>query len=119
MAHGEFLRAVTRDDLLVYHLQHDHTQAEVDEQERAMLDFAVKLNGEPGKFSERDTRALRDTGFDDLAILDIVMVVSLFNFMNSLADGLGVQVDANFLKTKERGDQRAVEAMNAPTTRAG
>ena len=119
MAHGEFLRAVTRDDLLVYHLQHDHTQAQVDEQERAMLDFAVKLNGEPGKFSERDTRALRDAGFDDLAILDIVMVVSLFNFMNRLADGLGVEVDANFLKTKERGDRRAVEAMSAPTTRAG
>ena len=119
MAHGEILRAVTHDDLLVYHLQHDHTQAQVDEQERAMLDFAVKLNGEPGKFSERDTQALRKAGFDDLAILDIVMVVSLFNFMNSLADGLGVQVDANFLKNKESGDQRAVEAMSAPTSRAG
>ena len=42
--HGEYLRAITRDDLLIWHLEHDDSQAGLDPQERAMLDFARKLN---------------------------------------------------------------------------
>ena len=111
LSHGEFLRAITRDDLLVYHLQHEHKLAQVDDAERAMLDYAVKLNNSPGKMGEGDLQPLRDAGFDDLGLMDIVMVVSLFNFMNRVADGLGVKTEAAMEKSRERGERRALEIL--------
>ena len=99
----------------MYHLEHDYNLAEVDEQERAMLNYTVKLNNTPGEMTEQDLRPLRDCGFDDLGIMDIVMVVSLFNFMNRVADGLGVQTEASMEKSKERGEQRALELLQKGT----
>ncbi len=107
--HGEYLRAVTRDDLLVYHIEHDYKRAELDEQERAMLDYTVKLNDAPGEVGEQDLAPLREAGFDDRGIMDIVMVVSVFNFMNRVADGLGVQTEASMETSRERGEKRALE----------
>jgi uncharacterized peroxidase-related enzyme len=108
--------------VLVYHLQHDHTLAEVEPEERAMLDYAVKLNREPARVCEADLKPLRDAGFDDQGMMDIVMIVSLFNFMNRLADGLGVQTEPAMEKNSARGEQRAREALQlagTPTTQAG
>ena len=57
--HGEFLRAQTRDDKLVYHISHDHKLAELEEAEQAMMAFAYKLNFEPGKVALGDVGASR------------------------------------------------------------
>ena len=85
-----------------------------------MLEFAHKLNFEAGKVNQGDVDALRAAGVDDRGVLDIVLVVSLFNFMNRLADGLGVPPQAKFLETKAKGDAR-VEAQleSAPASAAG
>ena len=42
---------------------------------------------------EVDVQRLRDVGFDDTAILDICQVVSYYNYVNRLADGLGVELE--------------------------
>ncbi len=86
-----------------------------------MLDYAVKLNNSPGDVSERDVQTLRNAGFDDIGVMDIVMVVSLFNFMNRVADGLGVQTEENMEKSRERGDRRARELIQgaAAASQAG
>ncbi len=97
--------------MLVYHLQHDHTQAEVDARERAMLDYAVKLNANPASNTEADLQPMRDAGFGDQEILDVVMVICLFNFMNRLADGLGVQNVEAMEKSRARGTARALEKL--------
>ncbi len=55
-----------------------------------MLDFAVRLTREPASVREGDVQALREVGFDDVAIHDIVQVTALFNYYNRLADGLGI-----------------------------
>lgn len=55
-----------------------------------MLDFAVKLTREPSRMRESDILALRELGFDDVAIHDVVQVTALFNYYNRLADGLGI-----------------------------
>lgn len=55
-----------------------------------MLDFAIKLSLTPSKMRREDTDALRDVGFDDVAIHDIAQVAALFNYYNRLADGLGI-----------------------------
>ena len=83
-----------------------------------MLDFAVKLNNDPGAFTEADVKELRMAGFDDTGILDVVMMVCLFNFMNRLADGLGTIVNPNFEKSKERADHRVHESLQADSVRA-
>lgn len=86
-----------------------------------MLDYVVKLNGSPGDVCEQDVQTLRDAGFDDIGIMDIVMVVSLFNFMNRVADGLGVQTEEAMEKSGERGDRRARELLQggAAASQAG
>ena len=55
-----------------------------------MLDFAVRLTRDMGSVRETDVEALREVGFDDVAIHDIVQVTALFNYYNRLAEGLGI-----------------------------
>ncbi len=61
-----------------------------------MLDYAVKLTRTPGEMGEGDVERLREVGFDQVAILDICQVVSYFNYVNRLADGLGVELEARW-----------------------
>lgn len=56
-----------------------------------MLDYAVKLTRAPKSVTAADIDALREAGFDDVAIHDIAQVVGLFNYYNRLADGLGIE----------------------------
>ena len=107
------LRIQTGDDELVYHAQHDVGLAELDEQERAMLVYARKLNLEPATVTAEDIEQLRQTGFSEREILDIAMVVCMFNFMNRLADGLGVEIDPLMERKKERSDARVEEKISA------
>ncbi len=55
-----------------------------------MLDFAVRLTRDMASVRENDVQALREVGFDDVAIHDIVQVTALFNYYNRLAEGLGI-----------------------------
>ncbi len=55
-----------------------------------MLDFAMRLTKEPASLKKSDAEALREVGFDDVAIHDIVQVTAMFNYYNRLADGLGI-----------------------------
>ncbi len=59
-----------------------------------MLDYAVKLTREPRRMTRADVDALRGAGFEDAAILDISQVTAYFAFVNRLADGLGVELEA-------------------------
>ncbi len=76
-----------------------------------MLDYVLKLNSRPNEIDARDIETLRGAGFDDRGVLDIVMVVALFNFMNRLADGLGVETTESHLKSRQRGERRVREAL--------
>lgn len=71
---------------------HDYTQVELDPQTRGMLDFALKLTLEPGSMQAADAQMLRDLGLSDGQILSVVLITCFFNFMDRLADGLGVEV---------------------------
>lgn len=55
-----------------------------------MLEFVARLTLEPSAVSEREVARLRDAGFDDGAIHDVVQVTALFAYYNRLAEGLGV-----------------------------
>ena len=59
-----------------------------------MLDYALKLTLAPGKIVKEDVDKLRSQGFDDRAIHDICAITAYFAFVNRIADGLGVEVEA-------------------------
>ena len=55
-----------------------------------MVDYVVKLTKDATKVSPADHERLRQTGFDDKAILQITLIASWFNYINRVADALGV-----------------------------
>ena len=55
-----------------------------------MLDFTAKLTKEAYKTTPEDLDRLRAVGFDDRAILQITMIAAWFNYINRVADVLGV-----------------------------
>lgn len=63
--------------------------------ERALLEYADKLTLEPASITPRDIQMLRDVGLDDRGIHDACAVVSYFAFVNRIADGLGVELEAH------------------------
>ncbi len=75
---------------MVRALESDYTQAPLSAQERAMLDYVVKLTKDATKISRADHECLRQNGFDDKAILQITLIASWFNYINRVADALGV-----------------------------
>jgi uncharacterized peroxidase-related enzyme len=89
-SHAEFLRRVTLDKNLVEALEKDYTTAPITPQDRMMLDYVVKLTRDATKVSKDDHARLRASGFDDKAILQITLIASWFNYINRVADALGV-----------------------------
>jgi uncharacterized peroxidase-related enzyme len=81
---------VTLDQKLVDALERDYTTAPITKQERVMLDYVVKLTQDATKVGKDDHRGLRAIGFDDKAILQITLIASWFNYINRVADALGV-----------------------------
>jgi len=61
-----------------------------------MLDYAVKLSRTPSAVTSDDVERLRGAGFEDAAILDICQVTSYYNYVNRLADGLGVELESSW-----------------------
>jgi uncharacterized peroxidase-related enzyme len=78
------------DDELVNALRKDYKAAPISEQDRAMLDFVVQLTEDATKIGRADHEKLHAVGFDDRGILQITLIASWFNYINRVADALGV-----------------------------
>jgi uncharacterized peroxidase-related enzyme len=89
-SHAEFLRRVSLDEELTAALRRDHREANLSEKDRAMLDFTVRLTEQPARLNPDDLAKLRAAGFDDVGILQITLIASWFNYINRVADALGV-----------------------------
>ena len=55
-----------------------------------MADYVVKLTRDATQISPGDHEKLRAAGFDDRGILQITLIASWFNYINRVADALGV-----------------------------
>ena len=78
---------------MVSALQEDYKTAPISEPDRTMLDYVVQLTKDATRISKRDHENLRAVGFDDKAILQITLIASWFNYINRVADALGVGRD--------------------------
>jgi alkylhydroperoxidase family enzyme len=58
-----------------------------------MLEYVVKMTTDATKVTRRDHDRLRAAGFDDRAILQITLIAAWFNYINRVADALGVGRD--------------------------
>ncbi len=84
---------MTLDNGLVEALQKDYTTAPISPQDRVMLDYVVKLTKDATNVWKDDIEGLRTAGFDDQGILQITLIASWFNYINRVADALGVGRD--------------------------
>ena len=55
-----------------------------------MIDYVIKLTRDATQITPEDHQHLRATGFNDTAILQITLIASWFNYINRVADALGV-----------------------------
>jgi len=78
---------------MVQALQDDYKSAPISEQDRVMIDYVVQLTNDATRISPKDHEKLRGVGFDDKAILQITLIASWFNYINRVADALGVGRD--------------------------
>ncbi len=78
------------DTELVAALKEDWRTAKLDERDQAMLTFVEKLTKNPPSIWREDMDTLRNVGFDDTGILQITLISSFFNYINRVADALGV-----------------------------
>ena len=78
---------------MVQALQEDYRTAPIDESDRTMLDYVVQLTKDATKISKDDHERMRAAGFDDKAVLQITLIASWFNYINRVADALGVGRD--------------------------
>jgi len=78
---------------MVAALQKDYRTAPISEQDKAMVDYVVKITKDATQCSPADHDALRTVGFDDRGILQITLIAAWFNYINRVADALGVGRD--------------------------
>lgn len=90
VSHAEFLHRVTLNKELVEAIETDYKTAPITEADKVMLDYVVQLTKDATKITPTHHEKLRAVGFDDKAILQITLIASWFNYINRVADSLGV-----------------------------
>jgi uncharacterized peroxidase-related enzyme len=78
------------DHEFVQALETDYTKAALTDQERVMVEYVVQITKDATKISPAYHARLREVGFDDQGILQITLIASWFNYINRVADSLGV-----------------------------
>ena len=81
---------MTLDEELVAAIERDYTTAPIEERDRVMLDYVAQLTKDATQIGPGHHEQLRLAGFDDRGILQITLIASWFNYINRVADALGV-----------------------------
>jgi len=81
------------DEKLAKALQDDYKTAPISEQDREMLEYVLQLTHDATRITPENHERLRAAGFNDQAILQITLIASWFNYINRVADALGVGRD--------------------------
>ncbi len=89
-AHTWYLRAEGNNAEWVHQISSDYRQADLTARDRALCDHAAKLTLTPSQLTPGDVDRLRAVGLSDRGIGDATQVIAFFNYINRLADGLGV-----------------------------
>jgi uncharacterized peroxidase-related enzyme len=91
--HSDALFRITGDRSLAAHLRSDDQASTLSPQERCMLEYAGRLTTEPTADHSSRVQNLKKSGFTDESILHMTLIVGYFNFVNRIANGLGVELE--------------------------
>ena len=69
---------------------HDYRNADMEPRVRALCDYGLKLTAAPADVTVEDAELLRGYGWSDTAIHDAIQVVSYFNYVNRIAEAVGI-----------------------------
>ncbi|MBK87517.1 MAG: alkylhydroperoxidase [Gammaproteobacteria bacterium] len=86
-AHGAAVRELSGDPILGEQLVMNYRTAELEPRQRAMLDFTALLTSASYTAEEHHRQQLRDVGFSDRDIWDIINIAAFFNMTNRVASG--------------------------------
>ena len=78
------------DDAFVEALARDFRSAPISGQDRVMLEYVEQITRDATRITPEHHDRLREVGFDDRGILQITLIASWFNYINRVADALGV-----------------------------
>jgi len=70
----------------------------IDERMKPILRYARKLTRQPNSVSQADADSVLAAGWSDEAFYHAAAVTALFNFMNRLVEGLGIELDPSYVK---------------------
>ena len=79
-------------------MKYDWKTTDLSQEDKALCSWAEKLTLTPGEMDESDVRKLAATGFSQNAISDAAQVIGYFNYINRIADGLGVDLEPEMEK---------------------
>ena len=85
------LRSETDNQKLVDEIAKDWTTSSISSVQMAMCEFAKKLTENPNKVNKKDIELLRSYNLSDKDISQIVQIIAYFNYINRVADGLGLE----------------------------
>ena len=98
------LREEANNDEMVDSFAKDWRTAELPEHTQTILAFAEKLSLIPNQMSQEDIKSLRQHGYTDNNIHDITQIVAYFNYLNRIADGLGILPEEGLMDPRPRED---------------
>jgi uncharacterized peroxidase-related enzyme len=96
IAHGAILRIYEKDPLIADQLSINYRKASLNQRQKGMLEFAIKICERSHEITESDFEQLHRLGFDDDDIWDIGAITAFFGMSNRLANFTGVQPNSEF-----------------------
>jgi uncharacterized peroxidase-related enzyme len=77
---------------------HDYTKADLEPPVRGLCDLAVQMTARPASVGQEDVDRLRRLGWSDAAISDAIQVISYFNYINRVADAVGIEDEPEWIR---------------------
>lgn len=96
VAHGNSVRKLSKNPELGEQMVINYRLADLKPNQRAMMDFAVKMTEESYKIEEIDRQTLRDNGYSDQDIWDIASIASFFNMSNRMASAIDMRPNVEY-----------------------
>ncbi len=97
--------------MLAEHVKHNYLRARLSPREKALAKFAEYVTRTPAVVRQQNVETLRRHGLSDRDILDAVEVIAYFNYINRIADALGIEPEpemrdahARWQKPQEGGE---------------
>ena len=92
------------------HVKHNYNRANLTSRQKALCKFAEMVTRAPAALNSRHLEALRVHGLSDRDILDAVEVISYFNYINRVADALGIDPEPEMQQSYQKWKEGSEDA---------